>query len=417
MERKLAAIMAADVAGFSRLMGADEEATLGTLSAYRVVIDGLVAQHNGRVFASAGDSVLAEFASPVEAVRCAVDIQRAVKDRNDGLEETRRMRFRMGVNLGDVMVKDDDLFGDGVNVASRLEGLAEPGGICIADSVFQQVKNKLQLGYESLGAHEVKNIAEPVMTYRVLMAPEAVGQVLGAARPTISRRRLVALAALGVAALVVGGGVLFWQPWAEPIEPEEERPFAFPEIVRPTRHFKVQNPADLSPSDAYTIYDRIAESMAAIYRKSGDSRAAVYQTWRRYNVTPYLSATHGERYVNNYANDVATAYGKFEEAGTLPQGSILAKDAFEVRAGGDVLTGGLGLMEKMAPGFNPESRDWRYTMILSDGTIFGTTKGDNAERVEFCIECHQAAGDENDHLFFIPEEHRVQFLNPAGVSN
>jgi class 3 adenylate cyclase len=141
MERKLAAIMAADVAGFSRLMGADEEATLGTLSAYRAVIDGLVAQHNGRVFASAGDSVLAEFASPVEAVRCAVDVQRAVEDRNEGLEETRRMRFRIGVNLGDVMVKDDDLFGDGVNVAARLEGLAEPGGICIADSVFQQARS------------------------------------------------------------------------------------------------------------------------------------------------------------------------------------------------------------------------------------------------------------------------------------
>jgi class 3 adenylate cyclase len=417
MERKLAAIMAADVAGFSRLMGEDEEATLATLSAYREAIDRLVAAHNGRVFASAGDSVLAEFASPVEAVRCAVDIQNAVEERNAGLEQTRRMRFRMGVNLGDVMVKDDDLFGDGVNVAARLEGLAEPGGICISESVFQQVKNKIQLGYESLGAHEVKNIAEPVTTYRVLMAPEAAGTLVGSPRRTgASRRNVIALAGLGVAALVAAG-LLVWRPWAVSVETEADRPLAFPEIVRPTRHFKVKNPADLSSSDALTIYDRIADSMAAIYRKSGDARAAAYQGWRRYNVTPYLSATHGERYVNNYANDRATTYDKFENAGTLPQGSILAKDAFEVRSGGDVLTGGLALMEKMAPGFNPKSRDWRYTMVLSDGTIFGTTKGDNAERVEFCIECHQAAGDEQDHLFFIPEEHRVQILNPGAGSN
>ena len=139
MERRLAAILAADVAGYSRLMEADEEATLHTLNAFREVIDGLVARHRGRVFGSAGDSVIAEFASPVEAVRCAVEIQRDLETRNADLPEDRRLRFRIGVNLGDVMAEGDNLLGDGVNVAARLEGLAEPGGICISEAAYAQI--------------------------------------------------------------------------------------------------------------------------------------------------------------------------------------------------------------------------------------------------------------------------------------
>ncbi len=171
MERRLAAILAADVVGYSRLMEADEEATVSTLSTYREIIEGLVASHHGRVFGSAGDSVIAEFASPVEAVRCAVDIQRELEARNVDLPEDRRMRLRIGVNLGDVMVEGDNLLGDGVNVAARLEGLAEPGGICISGTVFDQVKQKVNLGYEYVGEQEVKNIAEPVRTYHVLTTP------------------------------------------------------------------------------------------------------------------------------------------------------------------------------------------------------------------------------------------------------
>ena len=158
MERRLAAILAADVVGYSRLMEADEEATARTLSTYREIIVGLVASHHGRVFGSAGDSVIAEFASPVEAVRCAVDIQRELEAHNVDLAEDRRMRLRIGVNLGDVIVEGDNLLGDGVNIAARLEALAEPGGISLARSVFDQVKKQLDLGYEYLGEHEVKNI-------------------------------------------------------------------------------------------------------------------------------------------------------------------------------------------------------------------------------------------------------------------
>ncbi len=167
MERRLAAILAADVVGYSRLMGADEEATLATLNAYREIIDRLVVDLHGRVFGSAGDSVIAEFASPVEAVRCAVDIQQEIEARNADLPEDRRMHFRIGVNLGDVMAEGDNLFGDGVNVAARLEGLAKAGGVCVSGTVFDHVRNKVGVEFEDLGEQQVKNIPEPLRVYRV----------------------------------------------------------------------------------------------------------------------------------------------------------------------------------------------------------------------------------------------------------
>ena len=173
MERKLAAILAADVVGYSRLVGDDEEGTLRTLRACREVIDGLVARHHGRVFGSAGDSVIAEFASPVEAVRCAVEIQRDLETRDAGIPENQRMRFRIGVNLGDVVIDGDDLMGEGVNVAARLEGLAEPGTVNVSGSVHEQVKNKLDVGFDFLGPQALKNIAEPVPVFRVRMEPRS----------------------------------------------------------------------------------------------------------------------------------------------------------------------------------------------------------------------------------------------------
>ncbi|MEN8197819.1 MAG: adenylate/guanylate cyclase domain-containing protein, partial [Pseudomonadota bacterium] len=159
--------MAADVVGYSRLMGADEEATAQTFKSYRKAIGDLIAEFDGRVFGGAGDSVIAEFASPVEAVRCAVEFQREIEKRNAGLQEARRMRFRIGVNLGDVMIEGDDLLGDGVNVAARLEALAEPGGILISGGVHTQVEGKLDLGFDNLSERPVKNIAKPVQVFRV----------------------------------------------------------------------------------------------------------------------------------------------------------------------------------------------------------------------------------------------------------
>ena len=166
MERRLAAILAADVVGYSRLMEADEEATIVTLNAYREIIDGRVRDHRGRVFGTAGDSVIAEFASPVETVRCAFEIQTELEGRNADLAEDRRMRFRIGVNLGDIVAEGDNLFGDGINVAARLQELAEPGSVCISGKVHDEVAGKVDGNFTDAGEHQVKNIARRVHVWR-----------------------------------------------------------------------------------------------------------------------------------------------------------------------------------------------------------------------------------------------------------
>lgn len=168
LERKLVAILAADVAGYSRLMEIDEEGTLATLTERRTVTDDLVARHGGRIFGTAGDSVLAEFASVFAAVECAVEIQRALAEANSSLPEDRQLRFRIGINVGDVMVKDGDIFGDGVNIAARLEGLAAPGGICISRGVRDQIRHKLPHAFDDLGEKAVKNIAQPIRVFRLI---------------------------------------------------------------------------------------------------------------------------------------------------------------------------------------------------------------------------------------------------------
>src|SRR5262249_917380 len=173
MERKLAAIFSTDVQGYSRLMGDDEAATIRTLTTYREVMTTLIQQHRGRVVDSPGDNLLAEFASAVEAVQCAVEIQGELQSRNAELSDMRKMEYRIGINLGDVVVEGERLYGDGVNIAARLESLAVPGGICISGTVYDQVKSKLALSYEDLGAQAVKNIAEPVRVYRVELEPGA----------------------------------------------------------------------------------------------------------------------------------------------------------------------------------------------------------------------------------------------------
>ena len=172
LERKLIAIFAADVEGYSRLMGIDEEGTLATLSAHRAITDHLITDHGGRICGTAGDSILAEFASVFAAVDCAVRIQHDLAEANEALGEDKRMRFRIGINVGDVMVKDGDIFGDGVNIAARLEGLAEAGSICISRGVRDHIRHKVPYGFEDLGEQTVKNIAQPIRVFRLL--PDAV---------------------------------------------------------------------------------------------------------------------------------------------------------------------------------------------------------------------------------------------------
>ena len=179
------------------------------------------------------------------------------------------------------------------------------------------------------------------------------------------------------------------------------------ESERPTQHFSVSRPAELDDAQAQRLYRAYLKDMTMGYGMAEDGWAKSYSRWRRYNKTPYRSATHGERFVNNYANGIAKRYGRFEQAGALPVGSVLAKDSFAVTDQQEVFIGPLFLMEKMPAGFNPASRDWRYSMIMPDGSLFGRTNGLDSARVVFCITCHRAAGDENDHLFFIPNVHRI----------
>jgi len=188
--RRLAAILAVDVAGYSRLMGTDEEGTHERLRAhFREVVDPKIKEHRGRIVKNTGDGLLAEFQSVVDAVRCAVEIQNAMVDREPEVPEDRRIRFRIGVNLGDVIVEDDDIFGDGVNVAARLEALAEPGGICVSRVVRDQVRDRLDYTFEDLGEQQVKNIARPVRVHRVMLGerPSSSEQATGKlAKPSLA---------------------------------------------------------------------------------------------------------------------------------------------------------------------------------------------------------------------------------------
>jgi len=220
VKRKLAAILSADVKGYSRLMGEDEVGTIQTLNTYKEIMTGLIQHHRGRVVDAPGDNLLAEFGSVVDAVQCAVEIQKELKTRNAELPENRRMEFRIGVNLGDVIEDGEQILGDGVNIAARLESLSEAGGICISGTAYDQVENKLTLGYEYLGDQTIKNIAKPVRVYRVLMEPEAAGKVIGEkkAKP---RQWQMATMGLVIGVIVVVAAVVVWKFYT-PSAPQPE---------------------------------------------------------------------------------------------------------------------------------------------------------------------------------------------------
>jgi adenylate cyclase len=198
VERRLAAILAVDVAGYSRLMGVDEEGTLAALKAIRRELsDPKIKEHRGRIVKTTGDGLLVEFASVVDAVRCAVDVQRAMAERNFNVPADKRIELRMGLNVGDIIIEDGDIYGDGVNVAARLEGLAEPGGICVSRVVRDQVRDKLDFSFEDMGEQQVKNIVRPVRTHRILISAdggEAGGSaVVGAAAPPSAHKPSIAV--------------------------------------------------------------------------------------------------------------------------------------------------------------------------------------------------------------------------------
>jgi adenylate cyclase len=233
-KRKLTAILSADVEGYSRLMGDDEEATVRTLTSYREVLSTLIQQHNGNVLDSPGDNLLAEFISVVDAVQCAVAVQKEVKTRNDELPENRRMQFRIGINLGDVIEEEERIYGDGVNIAARVEGLATGGGIAISGTVYEHIKDKMSLGYHYLGEQDVKNISEPVRVYQLLTEPADAGKLIGEKKPKSKKLRW---AASGVIALLilVFGTIVIWNYYSRPsFEPASVEKMAFPLPEKPS---------------------------------------------------------------------------------------------------------------------------------------------------------------------------------------
>jgi adenylate cyclase len=217
-KRKLTTMLSADVAGYSRLMAKDEAATVKTLKAYQGIMTELIKQHRGRVVDSPGDNVLAEFTSIVDGVQCAVSVQKELQARNAELPEDRRMEFRVGINLGDVIEEGNRIYGDGVNIAARLEALADPGGICISKTAFDHIETKLPLGYEYLGEQTVKNIAKPVGAYRVLMEPRVTVAEAGEenrAWPVWRKAVFSGATAVLILAIVVG----IWQLYLRPTPP------------------------------------------------------------------------------------------------------------------------------------------------------------------------------------------------------
>ena len=209
MERRLSAILAADVAGYSRHTERNEEASTTTLSVYRVVVEDFIAARKGHVFTRAGDGVVAEFPSVVEAVRCAIEIQNEIGMRNASLPESERMQFRIGVNLGDVISKDNNCYGTGVNVAARLEQLAEPGGICISQTVYDQVRQIVEVPFQDIGEHRLKNITDPIRVYRVLPAPLPwYKRLLSQSKTRLRRPEFAALIFLSI--LAVAGGASYY---------------------------------------------------------------------------------------------------------------------------------------------------------------------------------------------------------------
>jgi adenylate cyclase len=257
-ERKLTAILAADVAGYSRLMGVDEEATLGALRSHRELIDGLVAAHRGRIFSTAGDSIVAEFPSAVEAALCAIVIQRQMAVRNEAIPGDRRLQFRIGINIGDVVVEDGNLYGEGVNIAARIQELADPGGICIARNVHDQLRNQAGFSLEAMGEYRVKNIIAAIAVYRVVI--DDAGRRPRAKNWPVWRRHRRAASATLACVLLVALGFAIWH-WQRPNDASRG---GFPSLaVLPFENFSGD-----AALDRYS--DAVAESITTVLSRFPD---------------------------------------------------------------------------------------------------------------------------------------------------
>ena len=301
-KRKLSAIFSADVAGYSRLMGEDEAATVEAITTCREIMGGLIRQHRGRVVDSPGDNILAEFASVVDAVQCAVAVQKEFQARNAELPENRRMEFRIGINLGDVIEEEDRIYGDGVNIAARLEALADPGGICVSKTAFDHIETKLPLGYEYLGDQTVKNIARPVGAYRVLMEPRVTvaGEVEKKKAVPVGRRK--AILAGGVALALVVIAALIWNYYFRPppMEVASVEKMAFPLPEKPSIAVLPFSNLSGDPTQDY-IADGISENIISALSKISEMFVIASNSTFTYKGKPVkiqqVSEELGVRYV------------------------------------------------------------------------------------------------------------------------
>jgi len=301
-KRKLSAILSADVAGYSRLMGQDEAATVRTIETYREVMSSLIMQHRGRVIDAPGDNLLAEFASVVDAVQCGVAVQNEFQARNTELPENRIMEFRIGINLGDVIEEGDRIYGDGVNIAARLEALADPGGICISKTAFDHIETKLPLGYEYLGDQTVKNIAKPVGAYRVLMEPRitVAGEKERAKIVPFWRRKTIL--AGGIALVVVIIVAVIWNFYFRPppMEVASVKKMAFPLPEKPSIAVLPFNNLSGDPAQDY-IADGISENIISALSKISEMFVIASNSTFTYKRKPVkvqqVSEELGVRYV------------------------------------------------------------------------------------------------------------------------
>jgi adenylate cyclase len=301
-KRKLTAILSADVAGYSRLMAEDETATVKTIASYREIMASLIKQHRGRVVDSPGDNLLAEFSSVVDAVQCAVAVQNEFQTRNAELAENRRMEFRIGINLGDVIDEEGRIYGDGVNISARLEALADPGGICVSKTAFDQIETKLPLGYEYLGEQPVKNIPKPVGAYRVLMKPDAVGKVIGEKRFLGRYSRRTAMAAI-IILVMVAVGLISWNIYlhqSKRIEPASLDKMAYPLPDKPSIAVLPFDNMTGDPEQEY-IADGITENIITALSKISEMFVIARNSTFTYKAKPVkinqVSEELGVRYV------------------------------------------------------------------------------------------------------------------------
>jgi adenylate cyclase len=319
VERKLAAILATDVAGYSRLMGADEEGTLLRLKAHRRdLIDPKINEHGGRIVKTTGDGMLIEFPSVVEAVRCAVAMQRGMAERNADVPVERRIEFRIGVNLGDVIAEDSDIFGDGVNIAARLEGIADPGGICISDDAYRQVQGKVAAKFVDLGGQQLKNIVQPVRAYRVSANGDTASETASRPWRTIGTRRAgIALAIL--LPLLAGAGAAYWH-----FRPGEPQPSAHRLSIvvlplknlsnEPEQDYFAEGVTDDLTADLSRIEDSfvIAPSTARAY-KGMDPKRVGRELGVRYVLDGNLSRTESKVRINALLIDTRTGAAIWSE--------------------------------------------------------------------------------------------------------